>query len=155
LNAEIEAGLEGCTPVVPGSTCAKTKPGSDEKASAAGNHRQCAPARRRFNPLLKSSRSPNADLIIIETEIVVITGVFAVEVIDADTQPSINQHVKGRFDKIVIILSGCIHTIFRGQIIGILIPDRQTEVNTPEQTLLNSAHNIGRPEILIGKKSRR
>src|SRR4029450_7373793 len=132
----------------PGMVCANKKPGSDEKANAAGNHRRCAPGRRRFKPLLKSNRSPNANLIIIETEQIVITGVFAVEVIDADTQPSIDQHVNGGFDKIVIILSGCIYTIDRGQIIGILIPDRQTEVNTAEQTLLNSAHNIGRPEIL-------
>jgi hypothetical protein len=105
--------------------------------------------------LLKSNRSPNANLVIIETENIEVAGVFAVEVIDADTQPSIDQHVKGGFDKIVIILSGCTYTTGRGDIIGILIPDRQTEVNTPEQTLLNSAHNVCRPEILIGKKSGR
>ena len=59
--------------------------------------------------MLKSNRSPKADLIIIEAEKIDITGVLAVEVIDADTQPSIDQHVKGGRDKPVIILPGCIH----------------------------------------------
>ena len=45
--------------------------------------------------MLKSNRSPKANLIIIEAEKIDITGVLAVEVIDADTQPSIDQHVKG------------------------------------------------------------
>ena len=96
LNAETEAEPAGCCkPVVPGAICAHRKPGSNENTSAAGNHRHCALVRRRFTLLLKSSRSPNANLIIIEAEKIDIAGVFAVEVIDADTQPSIDQHVKG------------------------------------------------------------
>ena len=105
--------------------------------------------------MLKSDRSPKADLIIIEAEKIDIAGVLAVEVIDADTQPSIDQHVKGGFDKKVIILSGCIHITGRGEIIRIFVPDCQTEVKTAEQTLLNPAHNVCRPEILVFKKSGR
>src|SRR4029453_19492193 len=97
----------------PGAICANTKTGSNGNANAAGNHRQCAPARRRFKPMLKSKRSPNANLIIIEAEKIVIAGVLAVKVIGAATQPSSNQHANGGFDKIVIILPRCAYSTGR------------------------------------------
>src|SRR5204863_1866748 len=135
-NAETEAGLEGCEPVVPGAICANRKPGSNENASAVSKHRQCGPVRRRFKPLLKSERSPNANLIIIEAEKIDVAVVLAVEVIGADAEPPRDQHVNGGFDKEVIVVPRCIHSAGRGEIIRILIPASQTEVHTPEQALL-------------------
>src|SRR5213592_4826850 len=89
LNAEtgdegnVEAGPDGCEPAVPGAICANRRSGSNENASTTGNHRQRAPARKQFKPWLKSNRSPNGDLIIIETEKSYRAVVPPVEVIGA------------------------------------------------------------------------
>ena len=84
----MDDGTEGCDVTEPGAICANTRFGSNENASTTGNHRQRAPARKQFKPSLKSNRSPNADLIIIETEKSYRAVVPPVEVIGASTQES-------------------------------------------------------------------
>ena len=53
---------------VPGMTCANRNSGINASAIAIASHRPPLPAPKRFKPCLKPERSPNAHLIIIETE---------------------------------------------------------------------------------------
>ena len=80
-------GAEGCDATVPGVNCPNKMPGSNETASAITGHRRVL-GRSRFGPRLKSERSSNADLVIIETEKIERAAVLAVEIIDAGTQKS-------------------------------------------------------------------
>src|SRR6476646_219858 len=80
---------------------ANMKPGS-ENASATVNH-PSVPARKRFKPCLEPDRRPNADLIILPTEEIFVAAVLAVQVIYPGGQPPGNCHVKGRFDKPVVV----------------------------------------------------
>ena len=81
-------------PLVVGAIWADTKPGSKPNATTIGKQRLRIPVRKRLNPSLKPDRRPNAHLIIIETNGIDITIVFAVQVIDPGAQPPGNPHVK-------------------------------------------------------------
>ena len=81
-------GAEGCDATVPGVNCPNKMPGSNETASAITGHRRRVLGRSRFGSGLKSERSSNADLVIIETEKIERAAVLAVEIIDAGTQKS-------------------------------------------------------------------
>ena len=82
-------GAEGCDATVPGVNCPNKMPGSNETASATTGHRRVL-GRSRFGSRLKSERSSNADLVIIETEKIERTAVLAVQVIGADTEMSVD-----------------------------------------------------------------
>ena len=113
----MDAETDGCDAAEPEVICPREMPGTNEIASTIGNHRQCSLARSRFRPALKSNRSSNTDLIIIETEKIDRTEVLAVEIIDTGAPISGDQHVKRRFDKIVVIIPRCTHSIERVEII--------------------------------------
>ncbi len=149
----MDVETDGCDAAEPGVNCPSKMPGRSKIASTIGSHRQRPLARSQFRPGLKSNRGPNADLIIIETEKIDRAEVLAVEIIDTGTPISGDQHVKRRFDKIVVIIPRCVHSPDRAEIIVVLIPSCETEVNTLEQTLLNAKHDGCCREILISKKS--
>ena len=137
----MDAETDGCDAAEPEVICPREMPGTNEIASTIGNHRQCSLARSRFRPALKSNRSSNTDLIIIETEKIDRAEVLAVEIIDTGTPISGDQHVKRRFDKIVVIIPRCTHSIERVEIIVVFIPGCDTEVKALEQTLPNAEHD--------------
>src|SRR5260370_21163909 len=60
-----------------------------------------------------------------------------------------------RFNKIVVIIPRFAHSIGGSKIIGVLIPSGEPEVNTSEQALLNTEHDVCCCKILILKKSGR
>ena len=64
---------------------ANMNPGSDN-ASATASH-PSVPGPKGFKPCLKPERRPNADLIILPTEEIVVAAVLAVQVIDPCAQP--------------------------------------------------------------------
>jgi len=57
--------------------------GSNAKASASANHSPRVPAGKGLKSCLEPERSPDAHLIVIPTEEVVVTGVLAMEVINS------------------------------------------------------------------------
>ena len=137
----MDVETDGCDGAEPELNCPREMPGSNKIASTIGNHRQCSLARTRFRPALKSNRSSNTDLIIIETEKIDRAEVLAVEIIDTGAPIPSDQHIKGRFDKIVVIIPRCAHPIDRVEIIVVFIPGCDTEVKALEQTLPNAEHD--------------
>ena len=82
----MDAGPEVCDAPVSGAICASKRFGSNEDASATARHLRQALAGRQLRPWLKSNRSPNANLIIIEAKEIDIADILAMEVIDPGTQ---------------------------------------------------------------------
>ena len=82
----LNVGPEVCDVAASGATCANRMPGSNENTSTVGNHWEVTPSRRLSKSRLKSNRSPNANLIIIEAKEIDIADVLAMEVIDTGTQ---------------------------------------------------------------------
>src|SRR5437763_8002622 len=99
LAPPVDAGAE-----VGGDTAWAKRDFGRNNASAIANHHPCIPVRKRFKPRLKPERSPNADLIVIETEEIVVADVLAVQIIYAGAQPSGNQNVNRWFDKPVVVI---------------------------------------------------
>src|SRR5213076_114344 len=147
-GVEVAAGRDAAAP---GTIWASRNSGSNDSASAIANH-PSVPARKRFKPSLKPDRSPDAHLIIIETEEILVAAVLAVQVINPGAQPPGNQHVNRRLDKPVIIIPRRTDVVLSSEVIRVFIAATQAEVKAVEQTLLKAAHNVGVREILISKK---
>src|SRR3954452_17622876 len=91
-------------------------PGSDNTSAVANHPRIGAP--KRFKPL-KPDRGPNADLIILPAEEILVAAVLAVQVIYAGAQPPGNQHVHRWFDKPVVVIPCSIDVPVSGEIIRV------------------------------------
>src|SRR6476469_3629660 len=104
-----------------------TNPGSDNRRAIA-NH-PCIRGPKGFKPL-KPDRRPNADLIILPAEEILVADVLAVQVICPGGQPPGNQYINRRFDKPVVVIPCRIHVPVSGEIIRVFIAATQAEVNT-------------------------
>src|SRR5437763_3570910 len=131
LAPRVDAGAE-----VGGATAWANRDFGSNNASAIANHHPCIPVRKRFKPCLKPERSPNADLIIFETEEIVVAEVLAMQVIYPGAQPSGNQNVNRRFDKPVVVIPCRTDVPVSGEIVRVFIAGAQAEINALEQTLL-------------------
>src|SRR5882672_6982411 len=100
-------------------------PGSDNASATANN--PSVPARKGFKPCLKPDCRPNADLIIIPTEEIVVADVLAVQVIYPGAQPPGNHHVNARCDKPVVVIPCSIASPVRGGVILVFIAGAQAQ----------------------------
>jgi len=106
------------------------KPG-DNNASATANH-PSVPTRKRFKPCLEPDRRPDADLIVVPTEEILVADVLAVQVIYPGAQTPGNCHIDRRFDKPIVVIPSCIDVPVSGEVIRVFVAGAQAEINTVE-----------------------
>src|SRR5436190_23169865 len=96
------------------------------------DQRACSPVCKQLKPSLEPNRRPNTHLIVIEAKGIDVACVLAVQVVYPGAQPPSNQHVNGRLDKPVIIISRRADVIRSTEVIRVFIAATQTEVKATE-----------------------
>src|SRR4029077_16005537 len=107
--------------------CANMNPRTDN-ASATTSH-PSVPARKLFKPSLEPDRRPDADLIILPTEEILVTDVLTVQVIFPGAQPPGNSHVNRRFDKPVVVITSRTDVPVSGEVVRVFVTGAQAQIN--------------------------
>ena len=125
--------------------CADNVPAKRSVASARSSGCAAAPAQFRR---LECEHGAEADLIVVETEYVNRAVILPMQIIAAHGPESSDHHVKGRLDKVIIVVSIGVEAADRAEVIGVLIADIETEISSLKETLACSKCDRGRGKIL-------